>query len=159
MADAELNAGLLMFIAHRSMEDRIFAELHAAGFTDITVAQGRVAQRISRDGIRLTELAEQAQITKQTAGFLVDQLERAGYAERVADPTDGRARLVRLSERGKKVAVFANSIADRIEAEWAAHLGTRRMRELRAALTALREITDPYAHPGGAAARLGSGPA
>ncbi|GAA5072178.1 MarR family winged helix-turn-helix transcriptional regulator [Nocardia iowensis] len=145
MAEGELNVGLLMYIAHRSMEERIFAELGAAGFDDITVAQGRVAQRIGPDGTRLTELAEQAQITKQTAGFLVDQLERAGYVERVADPSDGRARLVRLSARGKKVATFSNSIADRIEAEWATHLGARRMRELRAALTALREITDPYA--------------
>ncbi|MFI6040893.1 MarR family winged helix-turn-helix transcriptional regulator [Nocardia sp. NPDC051321] len=145
MADGELNAGLLMYIAHRSMEDRIFAELGAAGFDDITVAQGRVAQRIGADGTRLTELAEQAQITKQTAGFLVDQLERAGYVHRVPDPSDGRARLVRLSARGKEVAEFANSVADRIEAEWAAHLGTRRMRELREALGELREITDPYA--------------
>ncbi|MFE9580459.1 MarR family winged helix-turn-helix transcriptional regulator [Nocardia sp. NPDC006044] len=145
MADGELNAGLLMYIAHRSMEDRIFAELGAAGFDDITVAQGRVAQRVGAEGTRLTELAEQAQITKQTAGFLVDQLERAGYVERVPDPSDGRARLVRLSARGKQVAEFSNSIADRIEAEWAAHLGARRMRELRAALGALREITDPYA--------------
>ncbi|WP_433629348.1 MarR family winged helix-turn-helix transcriptional regulator [Nocardia sp. CA-120079] len=137
--------GLLMFIAHRSMEDRIFADLAESGYDDITVAQGRLAARIGPDGSRLTELAEQAQVTKQTAGFLVDQLERAGYVQRVPDPSDGRARLVVLSERGAKMAAYANSVADRIEAEWATHLGAQRMRQLRETMARLREITDPYA--------------
>ncbi|WP_062993270.1 MarR family winged helix-turn-helix transcriptional regulator [Nocardia anaemiae] len=145
MADGEMNVGLLMFIAYRSMEDRIFAELAESGYDDITVAQGRLAARIGADGSRLTELAEQAQVTKQTAGFLVDQLERAGYVRRVPDPSDGRARLVVLSERGVKMAAYANSVADRIEDEWAGHLGAQRMRQLRDIMARLREITDPYA--------------
>ncbi|MEV6338268.1 MarR family transcriptional regulator [Nocardia vinacea] len=145
MADDDMNVGLLMFIAHRSMEDRIFADLAESGYDDITVAQGRLAARIGADGSRLTELAEQAQVTKQTAGFLVDQLERAGYVQRLPDPSDGRARLVVLSERGSKMARYANSVADRIEAEWATHLGAQRMRQLRETLARLREITDPYA--------------
>ncbi|WP_327093525.1 MarR family transcriptional regulator [Nocardia vinacea] len=145
MADDDMNVGLLMFIAHRSMEDRIFADLAESGYDDVTVAQGRLAARIGPDGSRLTELAEQAQVTKQTAGFLVDQLERAGYVQRVPDPSDGRARLVVLSERGAKMAAYANSVADRIEAEWATHLGAQRMRQLRETLARLREITDLYA--------------
>ncbi|WP_433525088.1 MarR family winged helix-turn-helix transcriptional regulator [Nocardia pseudovaccinii] len=145
MADDDMNVGLLMFIAHRSMEDRIFADLAESGYDDVTVAQGRLAARIGPDGSRLTELAEQAQVTKQTAGFLVDQLERAGYVQRVPDPSDGRARLVVLAERGAKMAAYANSVADRIEAEWATHLGAQRMRQLRETLALLREITDPYA--------------
>ncbi|WP_433711458.1 MarR family winged helix-turn-helix transcriptional regulator [Nocardia sp. CA-084685] len=145
MADGEMNVGLLMFIAYRSMEDRIFADLAESGYDDVTVAQGRLAARIGADGSRLTELAEQAQVTKQTAGFLVDQLERAGYVRRVPDPSDGRARLVVLSERGVKMAAYANSVADRIEAEWATHLGAQRMRQLRDIMARLREITDPYA--------------
>ncbi|MBF6300324.1 winged helix DNA-binding protein [Nocardia amamiensis] len=145
MSEDEMNAGLLMFIAFRSMEERIFAALAEAGYGDISVAQGRLAARIAPEGSRITELAEQAQVTKQTAGFLVDQLERAGYVERMPDPRDGRARLVRLSERGRRMADYANEIADGIQAEWAAHLGARRMRNLREALTRLREITDPYA--------------
>ena len=72
-----LNVGLLLFIPYRAMENRVFAALSAAGFT-FTAAQARVFQRIGPDGSRLTELAEAAQITKQSAGFLVDQLESAG---------------------------------------------------------------------------------
>src|SRR5689334_9549547 len=97
----EINPAVLMFIAYRHAERRILAFLTESGFDDLTLAQARIAARIGEDGVRLTDLAEQAQVTKQTAGFLVDQLERAGYVERVADPTDARARLVRLAPRGR----------------------------------------------------------
>lgn len=87
---------------------------------------------------------ERAQVTKQTAGFLVDQLERAGYVERVPDPSDARARLVRVSARGQRAVVETVGVIGEIEAEWAAHLGRRRWAELRAALDDLVAITDPY---------------
>ncbi len=95
------NLGLLCFYPSRAMEARLLAELAAAGFDDITPAQGRIAARIGPAGTRLTDLAEQALVTKQTAGHLVDQLERAGYVRRDPDPTDKRARLVRMAERGQ----------------------------------------------------------
>ncbi|WP_432765772.1 MarR family winged helix-turn-helix transcriptional regulator [Nocardia cyriacigeorgica] len=136
--------GLLLFLPYRSMENRVFAALAEAGYADITLAQARIVQRIGPDGTRLTDLAEQAQVTKQTAGFLVDQLERAGYVERVPDPTDGRARLVRLSVRGQRATAVANTVAAEVEDEWARHLGPRATVQLRRALTRLREITDPY---------------
>ena len=139
----DLNTGLLLFIAYRAMENRIFAALAAAGF-DITPAQARVAQRIGPDGTRLTELAEAAQVTKQTASFLVDQLEKAGYVHRAPDPSDARARLVRIGERGAAAQGLAGTGVAEVEEEWRAHLGDRCWRRLREALTALREVTDPY---------------
>ena len=105
----------------------------------------KLMQRIGPSGTRLTELAEQAQVTKQTAGFLVDQLEKGGWVVRVPDPTDGRARLVCMTERTKEVIPVAETAVLEVTAEWEAHLGNRRMRQLREALTRLREITDPYA--------------
>lgn len=94
--------GLLLYLPHRELENRVFAALAEAGFDDVTPAQARVFHRIDRDGSRLTELAEAARITKQTAGFLVDQLERAGYVERGPDPTDARARLIRWPGAGAR---------------------------------------------------------
>ena len=139
-----LNVGLLLYLPYRAMEARIFEELAAAGFDDVTPAQARVFQRIAPDGSRLTELAAQAGITKQSAGFLVDQLERAGYVERVPDPADGRARLVRVAERGARSVEVSRAVVARVEAEWTAHVGASRMAELRGILTDLREITDPW---------------
>lgn len=139
-----LNLGLLLFLPYRAMETRVFQELAAAGFDDLTPAQARVFQRIADDGSRLTELAEQAAITKQSAGFLVDQLERAGYVTRVADPTDGRARLIRIADRGTRSVELSRGTVAEVEAEWTAHLGADRMVQLRRILTDLREITDPW---------------
>jgi DNA-binding MarR family transcriptional regulator len=140
----ELNIGLLLFIPYRSLENRVFEALKAAGY-GITPAQMKIVQRIGPQGTRLTELAEQAQVTKQTAGFLVDQLEKAGWVERVPDPTDQRARLVRISARGKAATPIANGVVAEVEAEWTEYLGKQRMEQLRRTLTKLREITDPYA--------------
>lgn len=139
-----LHIGVLMFVAYRSAESRIVAAMHRAGYTDITVAQARIAARIGPAGTRISDLAEQAQVAKQTATALVDRLERAGYVERVADPTDARVRLVRLGPRGREAAPVVRAEEAAIEAEWTAHLGQRRMTHLREALTRLREITDVY---------------
>ncbi|MGY1740037.1 MULTISPECIES: MarR family winged helix-turn-helix transcriptional regulator [unclassified Blastococcus] len=141
---AELNLGLLCFFPHRAMEARVLEALAAAGFDDITLAQGRVAARIGEHGTRLTDLAEQAQVTKQTAGFLVDQLEKAGYVRRVPDPTDGRARLICFAERGRAAVAVARRVEAEVEAEWTAHLGEGVAKDLREALTRLREVTDPW---------------
>ncbi|MBF6210315.1 winged helix DNA-binding protein [Nocardia puris] len=141
---AEPNVGLLLFIPYRAMEQRVFDALAEAGYDDITVAQARLVQRLAPDGTRLTDLADQAQVTKQTAGFLVDQLERTGYVERVPDPADGRARRIRLTARGAAATDLANRTVAEVEAEWTAHLGPRTMGQLRRALTTLRTHTDPY---------------
>jgi DNA-binding MarR family transcriptional regulator len=126
------------------MEREVLNALADAGFDDVTLAQARVFQRINPNGSRLTELAEAAQLTKQTVGFLVDQLERAGYVERTPDPRDGRARLVRVADRGAAAVRASVGVVAEIVGRWAAHLGPTRTAQLREALTALREITDPY---------------
>lgn len=140
----ELPTSLLMFICSRAAADRIFRAVHAAGFDDVTIAQSRLMMGIDSEGTRLSVLAERAQIAKQTATALVDKLERAGYVERVPDPSDGRARLVRMTARAEAALPLARAEEDSIEAEWRAHLGAELMDQLRDALTALRDITDPY---------------
>lgn len=134
----------LMFIAHRAAESQVMATLAADGADNITLAQSRLLQRLDPNGIRITDLADRASVTKQTAGALVDQLERSGYVRRVRDPADARARLVILSKKGQKVCHAAAAEVTEVERQWRKHLGARRYREMRAALVALREITDPF---------------
>ncbi|MDO5501274.1 MAG: MarR family transcriptional regulator [Propionibacteriaceae bacterium] len=141
--ERELPTSFLMFLHHRAAEDRIFAALAAAGFGDITRAQGRLLAGMDEGGTRLVTLAARARIAKQTAVALVDRLVAAGYVERVPDPVDGRARLVCLTPRGEELIPVARSEEKRIEADWAAHLGGRRMDQLRSGLERLRELTDP----------------
>ncbi len=136
--------GILLFVANRALEQRAFDAVVAAGITDITLAQARVAARISPHGSRVSDLAEQARVTKQSAAFLVEQLEKAGYVERVPDPSDGRARLVRLTARAGRVVRAADAEVQRVLAEWADHVGEERLRDLHETLRDLREITDPW---------------
>ncbi|MYR05000.1 MarR family transcriptional regulator [Gordonia sp. SID5947] len=135
---------VLMFVAHRAAEARVMARIAVAGAADITFAQARLMQRLAPEPMRLTDLAEQAGITKQTAGGLVDQLETAGYLMRVPDPSDGRARLVTLSEQGARLCEIAAHEVEVVENEWREHLGANRFDDLRQCLVDLREITDPY---------------
>ncbi len=142
--DGTQNLGLLCFYPARAMEARLLATLAAEGHDDLTLAQARIAARIGPSGTRLTDLAAQALVTKQTAGHLVDQLQRSGYVRRVPDPTDARARLVQIADRGLEVVAVARRVEAEVEAEWTAHLGEEATAQLRAALTRLREVTDPY---------------
>jgi DNA-binding MarR family transcriptional regulator len=144
MAD-QPHPGVLMFVAVRHLENRVIDAVRARGHDDITLAQARIAARIGDEGSRLTDLAAAAQVTKQTAGALVDQLERGGYVERVVDPTDARAKLVRFARRGREVLTIAREVEEQVLVEWTGHLGAARMAELGDSLAKLREITDPWA--------------
>lgn len=139
----EPSLGILLFVAHRELERRVLDGMRAAGF-DVTLAQSRVFQRLDEGGSRITHLAESAGVTKQTAGYLVDQLEEAGFVERVPDPSDARARLVRVTSRGREAVAVARPIEAQVYAEWAAYVGVRDFERLADTLARLRPITDPY---------------
>lgn len=141
--EQQVDLGVSLFISYRYIEDRIFRALRGAGFDDWTLAQCRVFQRIAQDGSRLKDLAEQAQMTKQGASVMVDQLERLGYARRVPDPADGRARLIVIEQRGRRAVEVAKATRDEILSEWKVYLGTRNFTLLQQILDQLREITDP----------------
>jgi DNA-binding MarR family transcriptional regulator len=142
----DLNLGLLLFIPYRHMESAVLAALKEHGH-DLPLSQARVFQRIAPGGSRLAELAEAAQVSKQTVGSIVDQLERSGYVRRTPDPTDARAKLVTVTTKGHELVELSLPVVQAIETAWEAHLGATRARQLREALTLLREITDPYARP------------
>jgi len=139
-----MDLATLMFVSYRAMDERVRLAMREAGY-DVTVAQSRLAQRIAEEGTRLTELADRAQVTKQTASLLVAALEREGLVERVPDPADGRARLIRLSARGQEAAERAKEVVVGVEREWTEHLGPELSDRLREGLVRLREVTDPYA--------------
>lgn len=145
MSSRETPIGVWFFVAHRAMEQRVLAGLHDAGFDDITISQARVFARVDAAGTRLTELAERALVTKQTAQVLVTHLETAGYVERVPDPVDARARLIRPAARGRRAMREAERLEQRVEAEWQEHLGAQDLAHLRRTMLRLREITDPFA--------------
>ena len=125
------------------MNERLLERVAAAGFSDIRIAHTAVFQHVLDAGSRITELAERAQLTKPTVVYLVNDLEAMGYAERVPDPGDGRAKLVRLTERGRAAREAGRAAVVEIETEWGAALGEERIAELRELLLELRAFLWP----------------
>ena len=138
-----LNLGVLMFLPHRAMETAVLAALAEHGH-ELSISQARVFQRISPSGSRPGELATATQLSKQTLGSILDQLEQRGYVSRDPDPSDARARLVRITERGQELVDLSLPVVRGMEQAWVAHLGRERAAALRDALESLREVTDPF---------------
>ena len=102
----------------RLMVDELVARLHAAGYHDITAAHQAVFENIDRNGSRLTTLATRSGMTHQSMGELVHALEGAGYLERLPDPADGRARIIRLTTKGQALVRQALHDIREIETAW-----------------------------------------
>jgi DNA-binding MarR family transcriptional regulator len=120
--------------------DELYRRLAERGFADIRHAHGCVFRWVEPDGTRLTELAELAGHSKQAVGEFVCDLEARGYVERVPDPLDGRAKIIRLTERGGEAKAVARELFAEIEKEWAERIGPERVEALRDALEALYEL-------------------
>lgn len=118
-----------------------FGELHtrleSEGHPQIRNAHGCVFRYIDVDGSRLTDLAAQSGVTKQAVGEFVDELQQFGYVERAPDLMDGRAKIIRLTDRGRDARRAALRIFDDIEREWAERFGEDRIAELRELLEAI----------------------
>lgn len=123
--------GALLAIPHHELQRRVQAGFAEAGLPEIRPAHGAVFQWLPPEGARVTDLAEQIGTTKQAVGYLVDHLERHGYLERVPDPRDGRASLVRRTEKGWLVNQTARKLVEQVQADWAEGIGEDRMAELR----------------------------
>ena len=104
---------------------------------------GNVLQFLDAEGTSVSELARRAQITKQSMAELVAHLERHGYVERVPDPADRRARLVRATARGAEVYAIAREVVAELEQRLTARLGRERFAQLR---ELLEEVNDELHH-------------
>ena len=120
-----------------ALTERVTARLAERGHPEVRPAHGNVFGFLDDTGTRVGVLAERAQVTRQSMSELVAHLERHGYVEQVADPSDRRARLVRATDRGREVFALARQVNAEIEEAWTKHLGEARMAALRESLEML----------------------
>jgi DNA-binding MarR family transcriptional regulator len=128
--------------AHLMMRRRIYADVRAAGFADLTPAHLYVFQQPGPDGLRPTDLAVRMNMTKQATNHLLSGLEARGYIQRVPAPEDGRGKVLRLTGRGRQVVDLMQESSRRLEAEWSKHVGNRALEQLRQQLVELTTIGD-----------------
>jgi DNA-binding MarR family transcriptional regulator len=139
MSSRPQNLGLLLREPFRIGSEELHRRIAERGHPEIRAPHGDVFGFLDDGGTQVSELARRAQITKQSMAELVAHLERHGYVERVPDPGDRRAKLVRATARGREVYASAREVIAEIEREWTALLGARNMRRLRELLQQLNE--------------------
>lgn len=146
MASTRLDFGILLLLACQEFVAELRATLAEQGFEEQGRSDGYVLRALGAKAMTVSELAERLEISKQGAGQIVDDMERRGYVERRADPSDGRARLLYLSERGRAALSAARRFHQRYERRLVREHGgeaVARLRELLAAMAGEEQAADP----------------
>jgi DNA-binding MarR family transcriptional regulator len=135
----ELLIGALLRVPAQAIHRRIISELNAAGFEELRVPHMAVLQFPGPDGVRPGTLAERAGMSKQAMNQLLRSLEDLGYIVRSDAPNEGRARIVRLTKRGRVAYSKVHDILRNIEREWNTELGPKRFAQLKELLSSVWE--------------------
>lgn len=139
MSTESLNTVAMLGQAYSLLGFQIVDGVVGAGYPQKPKHSAVFAQ-IDPTGSRLTQLAARANMTPQAMGELVDELEELGYVVRRPDPSDRRAKLIVLTERGHQCVTAARETIEVIEERLTEILGTEGHRRLRALLTKLLEV-------------------
>ena len=131
--------GTLLRVPAQAIQRRLIRDLNAAGFEDLTLPHMAVLQFPGPDGARPTMLAERTSMSKQAMNQLLRSLEGLGYIARSDAPDQGRARIIRFTERGRAAYAKVHDILRDIEREWSAELGPKDFAQLKALLTRIWE--------------------
>src|SRR5919107_593932 len=126
--------GALLRVCWQEVRHRIQRDLAAGGFDDIGAAHLAVFQYPSPRGLRVTELAERAGMSRQAMGYLIAELEERDYLYRRPAPSDGRASLVDLTDRGEEAITAIRASVRGLEREWERQLGRTRFGQFRETL-------------------------
>lgn len=118
-----LAVGQLLGRLLREFRAELLAPGAEAGFDDLREAHLQIFGNVGIDGIRLTALAARAQLSPAATSELVDDLQSLGYLERRPDPSDGRAKLIYPTSRGRRALDAAGDRVADIEQRWAGIVG------------------------------------
>jgi DNA-binding MarR family transcriptional regulator len=132
----------LLLSAFRSLDDEIEAALLDRGVSDLRPSPAAILLLVDRTGTRLTELSSRAGITKQAMMQVIDELQSLGCVRRTPDPTDSRAKVVRLTARGLRHRAAARKAIQAAEARVRRGLGDRRYDALRTTLEELSTVEE-----------------
>lgn len=133
--------GALLRLAWQRVREDIYHRVVEDGYNDLNPSHVALFRYEGLDGRRPSELAESMQITKQSINDLLRRLEQTGYLELRPDPDDKRARLVRLTARGKKLDDAIRRHAQSAESVLVSELGEDAFRQLHKSLLQICNLT------------------
>jgi DNA-binding MarR family transcriptional regulator len=126
--------GALLRLAWQALRERIYEGVHKAGYTDLSRANVFLLRWPPFDGLRPSEIATRTQLSRQAINDLLSDMEKGGYLQRLPDPTDGRARIVRFTQRGWDLTQVIREMSFTTEREWRGAIGEARYAEFRETL-------------------------
>ena len=121
--------GALLRLPHEAVVTRMLAALAREGL-ELSQTELGVFLFPGPDGRRPSDLARQCGMTRQAMNYVLTGLEEGGYLQR-HDAETPNGRVVRTTERGRRVIGVVRAEIHEIEREWAAHLGASRYGQLR----------------------------
>jgi DNA-binding MarR family transcriptional regulator len=125
MKKAPPNVARSLMLAARAHTAAVTARLALRGYDDFPFASASLLWLMDEGGTRSTVLAQRAGVTKQAMSQLVRLMERQGYLEQVPDPTDTRAKVVRMTPRGEAVKTACVEVRDELNRKVAGILGKK----------------------------------
>ena len=138
-----LAIGQLLVRLLREFRDDLAAPRANAGYGDVREVHFQIFGNIRMGGIRLTELADRAQLSLAAASELVNDLGDLGYLTRRPDPADGRAKLIDLTKRGQALMADADGRVVDIERRWSKVVGERKFAQMTTTMQRLLDELDP----------------
>ena len=135
------SVGQLLMKCGRLLNERGVEHLNAEwGVDTLRAAHTNLFPHIDMEGTRLTDLANRVGISKQAVGQLIDELEEMGIVERVPDPRDGRAKLIRFAhEDGRPILFRGLAVLGELEDQMQTAIGERQMKQLHRVLLAIED--------------------
>jgi DNA-binding MarR family transcriptional regulator len=133
----EPDLGILLALAYQQFVAELHEDLGERGFGDLGRSDGYVFRALDAEPLTTSALAERLGVSKQGAGQLVDDMTRRGYVTSRPDPSDGRARLLELTEQGQRALAAARDFHRRYELRLGRRHGRARVDDLRSLLTAM----------------------
>jgi DNA-binding MarR family transcriptional regulator len=139
-APSRANLGFLLAKAGQRWNELLAERFAAHGFAEVRPAYGSILIPLfEEDGLRMSELARRARLSKQTLTTLLPRLERDGLIERRSDPDDRRAVLVFLTARARAFAPIAAAVLAGLDDDVTRAVG---MRDLATTTRVLRALMD-----------------
>lgn len=133
----------VLFKVARLANEKALKRARAASGEDwLQPAHTRLFPHIDFEGIRLTDLADRLGVTKQAVQTRVDDLAEAGMVERVPDPKDGRAKLIRWSEDGMQGLRDGLDLLRALEEEFAEIVGEQQIHQAHETLLKLMDVLE-----------------
>jgi DNA-binding MarR family transcriptional regulator len=133
--------GYLLALASRRWNEILERRFADAGFAEVRASYGALLIPLfEEDGLRMSELAQRARLSKQTVTTMARLLERDNLIERLPDPNDARAARLYLTKRAKNFEPIANSVLNQLDTQVARTLSSDGRAQLKQALAVLIDL-------------------